>query len=209
MQSEAKKKADRPSRKSPTGTSSTVRIRSDVDRQLTKSAKALGLSKNDFATAAVAYFTERELNPVSDRTREGLLIQRKLNDRCDHLEQQLKSLGDRIFGFLQTSEKSVLRFMVAQEQMLFAPMIEHLLRGAVDAYMARQLGEQILLKQHERLGEYDAKHAKQNQKRDKEIAERMLSFQPTRVPNLPKTVAPTSTSSQAESTPPASPRDTY
>jgi hypothetical protein len=58
-----------------------------------------------YASAAVEYFATRGLDPRETEAREGQLIM-----------QQIKKLGDRVFGFLQEQESTLLTAML--EEML-------------------------------------------------------------------------------------------
>jgi len=79
----------------------TVGVEADVLRQLHKASKELKVSSTKFASAAIGYFTERGLNPVTDRQREGITIQKKVDERADELQQQIAALGERLFGFMK------------------------------------------------------------------------------------------------------------
>lgn len=73
----------------------------------TESAR-LGLTRTEYADAAIRYFGERGLNPVEAQAREGQLIM-----------AEVKRLGDRVFAYLQEQERGVLlemlRFQLRQQ----------------------------------------------------------------------------------------------
>ena len=58
-----------------------------------------------YTSAAVEYFATRGLDPRETEAREGQLIM-----------QQIKKLGDRVFGFMQEQERTLLTAML--EEML-------------------------------------------------------------------------------------------
>lgn len=68
----------------------------------------LGLTRTEYADAAIRYFAERSLNPVEAQAREGQLIM-----------AEVKRLGDRMFSYLQEQERGVLlemlRFQLRQQ----------------------------------------------------------------------------------------------
>ncbi|MBT2559260.1 hypothetical protein J7E24_15840 [Hymenobacter sp. ISL-91] len=71
-------------------------------------AARLGLTRTEYADAAIRYFAERSLNPVEAQAREGQLIM-----------AEVKRLGDRVFSYLQEQERGVLlemlRFQLQQQ----------------------------------------------------------------------------------------------
>lgn len=225
----------------------TVGLDQDAHRHLTKSAKEFNLPKSQYASACISYFAERGLNPVSDRQREGTVIQQRIDKRAGMLEQQITTLGNRLFGFLQTHEKnmytflqgqqralfsylqkqegSLFQYLTEQEQQLYAPMLEQIVRGATDAFIARRLGEQIVLRQQSAKNfddNYLKVHADQTKLRDQLVQEMLVEItqgnpapatMPTPAPAL--TAAPTKPGTipqlAAPAVPqvPATPRDTY
>jgi len=86
---------------------------------LSKEAKRLQISQADYTGAAVRYFAERGLHPVEDVAREGQLIM-----------QQVKKLGDRVFGYLQEQERSLL-----------LPILEEMLRSRVTLERVLRMNE--------------------------------------------------------------------
>lgn len=68
----------------------------------------LGVTRTEYADAAIRYFAERGLNPVESQAREGQLIM-----------AEVKRLGDRVFSYLQEQERGLLlemlRFQLRQQ----------------------------------------------------------------------------------------------
>ena len=68
----------------------------------------LGVTRTEYADAAIRYFAERGLNPVESKAREGQLIM-----------AEVKRLGDRVFSYLQEQERGLLlemlRFQLRQQ----------------------------------------------------------------------------------------------
>lgn len=74
-------------------------------RKAEAAAAEVGASMGAYASAAVEYFATRGLDPRATEAREGQLIM-----------QQIKKLGDRVFGFMQEQERTLLTAML--EEML-------------------------------------------------------------------------------------------
>ncbi|MBA9079136.1 MULTISPECIES: BfmA/BtgA family mobilization protein [Rufibacter] len=81
----------------------SARLNAVTHHLLAKEAKRLGLSAIDYLDAAVNYFGTRGLNPVEIEAREGALIM-----------QDIKRLGDRIFGYMQEQERGLLSVMLEE-----------------------------------------------------------------------------------------------
>lgn len=68
----------------------------------------LGVTRTEYADAAIRYFAERGLNPSEAQAREGQLIM-----------AEVKRLGDRVFSYLQEQERGILlemlRFQLRQQ----------------------------------------------------------------------------------------------
>ncbi|GAA4493221.1 hypothetical protein GCM10023172_01530 [Hymenobacter ginsengisoli] len=85
-------------------------------RKAEAAAAEVGASLGVYASAAVEYFATRGLDPRETEAREGQLIM-----------QQIKKLGDRVFGFLQEQERTLLTAML--EEMLRTRLtVERVLR---------------------------------------------------------------------------------
>lgn len=82
-----------------------VTLDNNAHRKAEAAAAEVGASLGVYASAAVEYFATRGLDPRETEAREGQLIM-----------QQIKKLGDRVFGFLQEQERTLLTVML--EEML-------------------------------------------------------------------------------------------
>ncbi|TGE21006.1 BfmA/BtgA family mobilization protein [Hymenobacter metallicola] len=82
-----------------------VTLDRNAHRKAEAAAAAVGASLGEYASAAVEYFATRGLDPRETEAREGQLIM-----------QQIKKLGDRVFGFMQEQERTLLTAML--EEML-------------------------------------------------------------------------------------------
>ncbi|GAB3879274.1 hypothetical protein GCM10028824_42460 [Hymenobacter segetis] len=82
-----------------------VTLDNNTHRKAEAAAAEVGASLGVYASAAVEYFATRGLDPRETEAREGQLIM-----------QQIKKLGDRVFGFMQEQERTLLTAML--EEML-------------------------------------------------------------------------------------------
>ena len=206
----------------------TVGIEADVLRQLHKASKELKVSSTKYASAAIAYFTERGLDPISNHQREGVVIQAKVDKRADQLQEQITTLGDRLFGFmkqqernmytyfgnqqkalfffLQKQENSLFNHLSEQEQKVFVPLLQEVVRGATDAFIARRLGEQIVLRQQNAFDKWLGWHQEQNESHQQMTTKRLTEIASANVkPPLERTAPPalTTTPIKPPTAPPA------
>lgn len=199
-----------------------VGISPGTHQEMARVAKSFKLTNSVYATAAVSYFSERGLNPVTEREREGTVIQGRIDKRSDRLEQQIASLGNRLFGFLQTHEKnlyaqlnlqqkalfkllaeqenSLFRYLTEQEANVLGPLLVEVIRGATDAFIARRVGEQIILRIQNTFTDerYFKLNDSQTKQRDGMAADRIKQLMDenpkpeatlTRLPDLPSAPA--------------------
>ena len=82
-----------------------VTLDNNAHRKAEVAAAEVGTSLGVYASAAVEYFATRGLDPRETEARKGQLIM-----------QQIKKLGDRVFGSLQEQERTLLTAML--EEML-------------------------------------------------------------------------------------------
>lgn len=209
-----------------------VELQPSIHNQLTRESKLLKLTNSEYASAAVGYFAERGLNPVSDRQREGMVIQAKIDKRSEAIEQQVTGLGNRLFGFLQTHEKNLydylqrqqrtlfsflqkqegnlFQYLTEQEKELYTPLLEEVLRGAADAFIARRLGEQIVLRQQGQEAfdnNYQRVLARETAERETMTLQRLVEVtNRNALPAKPETTPPALTNVPGKpATPPAAP----
>jgi len=203
------------SKRTHAATPTAVGIEPSTHQQMAKVAKSFKLTKTAYATAAISYFSERGLNPVTDRRKETTIMQDRIDLRSDRLEQLIAGLGDRLFGFLKNQERALFGFLTEQEENVYAPMVHELLMAGTDALIGRKLSERIYLELTKQGDTIQKVTADQDQLRDKTVAQRKLNFLPT-VPKLKITPAAKTVTVAAdtpETTPQvtaeAAPKDTY
>lgn len=80
-----------------------VTLENSTHRKGEAAANSMGTTLGIYASAAVEYFAVRGLDPRETEAREGQLIM-----------QQIKKLGDRVFGFLQEQERGLLTGMLGE-----------------------------------------------------------------------------------------------
>lgn len=111
-----------------------VGLRPATHVMVRKESKRLGYTQTDYVDAAVSYFAQRGLDPVTTQAREGQLIM-----------HEVKRLGDRVFSYLVEQEKSIhivvleelIRSRVVQAKLLAQEQVlEALLRKKGDDYLA-------------------------------------------------------------------------
>ena len=107
-----------------------VTVSGPAHRQVGAEASRLGLTRTEYADAAIRYFAERGLNPVEAQAREGQLIM-----------AEVKRLGDRVFAYLQEQERGLLLEMV-RSQLRQQAVQEQTLR-VVENLLAPQAGEEL------------------------------------------------------------------
>ena len=93
-----------------------VTLDNNAHRKAESAAAEVRASLGEYASAAVEYFATRGLDPRETEAREGQLIM-----------QQVKKLGDRVFGFMQEQERTLLTAML-EEMLRTRVTLERVLR---------------------------------------------------------------------------------
>jgi len=110
----------------------------------------MGTTLGVYASAAVEYFAARGLDPRETEAREGQLIM-----------QQIKKLGDRVFGFLQEQERSLL-----------TGMLEEMLRTRITLDRVLRMNEILVSNLNSRLESLSEAQLKQQQEALKLLRQR-------------------------------------
>ncbi|MBW3127707.1 hypothetical protein [Hymenobacter profundi] len=178
----------------------------EAHAMLLPAAERAEITASEYASAAVSFFAERGLNPVTDREREGLVIQAKIHD----LEKVVATLSNRLFGwltqhemnlnrdlfgylrghektlfsYLQQQEQNVHEHLSDQEEMFLMPLIQEAMLTNVEALYGRRLGEQLMLTALNRADEFPAKHREFNSRRDEDVKKKVDQFVTNLVPPL-------------------------
>lgn len=184
----------------PSSARRQVSVTYETHRLLIPAADGLQISASEYASAAIRYFAERGLNPVTNHEREGAVIQRRIGD----LEKLVVTLGDRLFGWLTQHEKnlnkdlfgylrghekanfeyqknqtlSVHQHLNDLEDSFLGPLMREAILGSVESFFARRITEQIMLKVSgfDVKKEYSARHEELNNKRDVRVEEKITEF---------------------------------
>lgn len=93
-----------------------VTLDNGTHRKGEAAAIGVGTTLGIYASAAIEYFATRGLDPRETEAREGQLIM-----------QQVKRLGDRLFGFMQEQERGLLTGML-QEMLRTRITLDRVLR---------------------------------------------------------------------------------
>ena len=122
-----------------------VTLENSTHRKGEAAAAEVGTNLGTYASAAVEYFAIRGMDPRETEAREGQLIM-----------QQRKKLGDRVFGYLQE-----------QERTLLTAMLEEMLRTRITLDRVLRMNEILvnnLSTQLESLGETQLRQQQENLK---------------------------------------------
>ncbi|WP_223654425.1 hypothetical protein [Hymenobacter psoromatis] len=156
----------KPAKKSLTD---TVKLEADAVSLLNTHARNAGISKCEYASAAIRYFAENGLDPTKTTTlAEGVKTREKLLDVSYDVRKLTGEVGTRIIAILRNFEKENYKYQQAQQGGLFAylgqiednilsyqqmvesqvlaPMLERVIRNGVDTHIARVLTNAVLLK---------------------------------------------------------------
>jgi hypothetical protein len=144
-----------------------VRVGSDAYRQLTAHSKKLGLTNGEYASAAIAFFAQSGLDPTKEQPKGLANVSDKVGQETRAIRVQNVDIGKRLiaiirawektlYGFMQLQqgttlsyleqiEKNILSHQVAVETNLLSPLIEQVIQGSIESYMARVVGERTHL----------------------------------------------------------------
>lgn len=164
-----KSKKGRPPKGTPLAASGkSVKLLPDVDIQLSKAAKKLKMTKSDFASAAVAYFTENGLDPRTTSRFSLAKIESSILNETFDVREHTATIGNRLVGvirtfernmgtlfqqqqggtfrYLESIERNILSYLVNLEENLFNTILERMVRGNVQNHINRVLLQSLSLK---------------------------------------------------------------
>ena len=193
----------------PVGASDNIRLEPGANRQLTAQAKKLKMSKSKYASAAIAYFAERGLNPTVELPQNladvrKVVIQEARTTRVQQVEignrmiainktwekalyEFLKMLQGGTLNYLEQIESDILRHQVAIETNYLSPMVEMLLTAKAEAYLARVIGERTNLRvRGKEDSEWAAATKAINDERDQKVMGQVREFIKTNSVPAPK-----------------------
>ncbi|RZK34688.1 MAG: hypothetical protein EOO61_13155 [Hymenobacter sp.] len=162
---------DSPERSKQAGKSkanSVVKLDNTAARLLDAQAEKLGISKMDYASAAIAYFATNGLDPTQEQislSERVASVGRKVGEGVANVRGHNADIGNRLFalvrGFeknlydflqqqqlsnsihLELIESNILRHQVSVERELLVPMIERLVKANADALFGRISSEHL------------------------------------------------------------------
>lgn len=156
----------RPAKKSTPkkGTTSTVGIDTVVHRQLAAESKKLDMTKGEYASAAIAYFTENGLDPRQDHTSlEAISKQMKdgfallgvaVTDGVANVRIHNADIGNRLYAIVRNFEKTLYAFQHQQQLTTYSYMesiesnlLRHLV--AIDSDVFQPLFEHLFRTEQE------------------------------------------------------------
>lgn len=156
----------RPAKKSTPkkGTTSTVGIDVVVHRRLAAESDKLDMTKGEYASAAIAYFTENGLDPTQDHTSlAGLGKQMKdgfallgvaVTDGVANVRTHNADIGNRLFALIRNFEKTLYAFEQQQQlttytylESIESNLLRHLV--AIDSDVFQPLFEHLFRTEQE------------------------------------------------------------
>jgi hypothetical protein len=186
-----------------------LRITVDADRVLIQQAKKLKMSKTKYASAAIAFFAQSGLDPTKEQPKGLANVDEKVSQETRAIRVQNVDIGNRLIAIIRAWEKTLYSFMqlqqgstlnyleqieknimshqVAVETNLLSPLIEQVIQGSIEAYMARVLGEKTLLHvRGKEQTEWPTVNQNLNSERDQQFVKRLREFITTNNVPVPK-----------------------
>lgn len=239
-----KRRANRKSGKGGgTSKTKTVAVSEDAFVQVEQCAKKLKMSKAKFTSAAITFFAESGLDPTQERPQGLAGVSQKVEAGVANVRTHNADIGNRLYAmtrgfektiyqfmqqqqhatyaYMEAVESNLLRHLVALETNLLNPMIEEIVKGNIEAYVGRIIGERAYLKVSGRAAEeWGGQHEKFSGERDQLVVASLREFikehkvpvprasiKPGATPVPPKPVAPASEpATVAPTVPPATPK---
>lgn len=145
----------------------SVKLLPDVDVQLGKAAKKLKMTKSNFASAAVAYFTETGLDPRKVSKASLAKVEQRVVQETYDVREHNANIGNRLvsiirtfernmgtlvqqqqagtFKYLEGIERNILTYLVNIEENLFSTILERVLSNGIESHMSRIILQTISL----------------------------------------------------------------
>jgi hypothetical protein len=177
----------------------TVGVSESAFGQVESCAKKLKMSKVKYASAAIAFFAESGLDPTAERPAGLADVNSKVSIETRAVRVQNADIGNRLIGIMRTWEKAlygflqqqqagtlnyleqiennIIRHQVAVETSFLSPLVELVIKGGQDSYIARMLTERVHIKmtgKEDSSSEASNKHY--NAQRDANVATEVRTF---------------------------------
>lgn len=146
----------------------TLRIDAAANQLLEAAAKKVGLNKGQYASAAIKYFAKLDLDPSADVAQGLHVIGSKVSQETRAVRAQNVDIANRLvsiirgwekslYGYLQDQQDATLNYLehiernllfqqTSLEANLLAPLTEQVIRGGIEANIARVTSKSVLQK---------------------------------------------------------------
>ena len=232
MNTETKDAQGGPAKMGSGGKGFSVGLDADAHRHVMAQAKKLNVSKQKYASAAIAYFAQTGIDPTKEQPKGLANVSVKVDQSELAVRKQNHEIGTRLIQIIRTWEKNSYAFMqqqqasltnyleliesnILQHQVLvetnyFAPIVENLFKVNLEAFIVRGLTSQLLVKVGALPeGNYQKQMDVSNAGRDQQLVMLMREFLKTNSVPLPKpTRRPAVTPVPAAPPKPAAPAST-
>lgn len=180
---------------------STIGIDTVVHRQLASKAKELKVTKGEYASAAIAYFTKSGIDPREEHLLDGPLTRSKISEGVANVRAHNADIGNRLYALTRSFEKTIYQFMqqqehnmnlylegiegnimrrlVSMEDNLLRPLLERVLRGSQDAYITRGVATRVHLELLKEPTLWSAQNAKYTEERERVLVEMLREIMKT------------------------------
>ena len=212
----------------------TLRIDAEANQLLEAVAKKVGLNKGQYASAAIKYFAKLNLDPSADVAQGLHVIGSKVSQEARAVRAQNVDIANclvslisgwekSLYGYLQDQQDATLNYLehiernllfqqASLESNLLAPLTEKVIRGGIEANLARVTSKSVLQKFRQMLKETVEEESvvegNENRERDQRLTDELRFFveandkpvplltpKPTLTPVPAKAVAPAPTPS--------------
>ncbi|MGI4734432.1 MAG: hypothetical protein ACRYG7_04560 [Janthinobacterium lividum] len=187
----------------------TVGVDADAHRHVEAQAKKLSISKSQYASAAITYFAKSGLDPTKEQPKGLANVSDKVGQDTRAIRVQNVDIANRLIGIIRAWEKTLYGFMqvqqgttlsyleqieknimshqVAVETNLLSPLIEQVIQGSIESYMARVVGERTHLHVTAKpKTDWAEMNQNLNGERDQQLVKRLRDFITTNTVPVPK-----------------------
>lgn len=194
---------------SPARAANSVRVAGEAFRQLTASAKKVGITNGEYASAAIAYFAESGLDPTKEQRLGFAGVAEKVAVVEQNVRNQNHEIGTRLIQIIRTWEKNLYAFMQQQQATTYnymeliesnilqhqvtvesntlAPMVEALFKSNIEAFITRSFASQLYLTSTSQPAEnFPKQMERSNEERDIQLTTQMREHLKTNSVPLPK-----------------------
>jgi len=194
--------ADAASKSQKADSNPTLRIDVEASQLLEAAAKKVGLKKGQYASAAIKYFAKLGLDPSADVAQGLHVISSKVSQEARAVRTQNVDIANRLaaiirgwekslYGYLQDQQDVTLNYLehiernllfqqASLEANLLAPLTEQVIRGGIEANLARVISRSALQKFQrvlkETVEETSVLEGEDNRERDRRLAKQLEFF---------------------------------